>query len=120
MDTLDLCWKDRDSHIRDRNHGSKEENIILDLNMTTYRVLSTPLWSNNLQGDEFKEYGFIEKISGETLSEIQQRSGNGYLPWNSGTLGMKDYLDKLYRDKKEKCEIYYASFMNSLAGSSGM
>lgn len=134
MQTLDLCWKDRESHndrTVDAKRNGQDENIILDLNMTTYRVLATPFWWNNC--DEFKEYGFIEKITGETLSEIQQKFGRplGYWPWRGGTFGMKDYLDKLFKDKQERKIVdsissqftetsYYASFMNSLAGSSGM
>ena len=71
-------------------------------------------------------------MSGETLSEIQQKFGKplGYWPWRGGTFGMKDYLDMLHSDnleiiKKEKQmkkltkSSYYASFMNSLAGCSG-
>ena len=132
MQTLDILWKDRELHRQRASLACKngaDGGVHLDLNMTTYRVLATPYSWNNLLGDEFKEYGFIEKISGETLSEIQQKFGRplGYWPWRGGTFGMKDYLDNLNKDRNRDSNAtskftesyFYSSFMNSLAGCSG-
>lgn len=48
------------------------KDYILDMNLTPYDVLSTPKYNpNKLDEDAFREFGFIQKINGRTLSDIQ-------------------------------------------------
>ena len=48
------------------------KDYILDMNLTPYDVLSTPKYNpNELDEKAFREFGFIQKINGRTLSDIQ-------------------------------------------------
>ena len=71
--------------------------------------------------------GFISIFESQK-SEIQNKFGRsmGYI--RGGTYGMKDYLDRLCKDKKDKDLVkklkkyensFYSTFLNSLAGYSG-